>query len=533
MLNRFLLSLACLVAASPSFAEIKMPRIFSDNMVLQCSMPVKIWGWSEPRANIDVVFGGQKVSTLASSKGEWALLLPPMPPDKNPKDMAIFENGAGEKNIKNVLVGEVWILSGQSNMEFHLASSSEAKEAKARADYPQMRYFSMKTSFVTDTPQNDMPEDSRWEICTPKNAGKFHAVGFYFGEALMKDLDVPVGLIGTALGATHVACWVPQDEFEGHKGLELEWAEHIELLKTYDYAKAVADYEKRMADYAAAMKKHKEEGAPKPKPLNWRKKVRPLSFSALLPAFYPSGNFNSKIAPIAGLSARGVLWYQGEGDALPKLAPHYYDSLSHMIDVWRQRWNNPKLPFILVQIASFGSPADWKWNEIQFAHTRAWRELDNVMMATSTDIGEEKDIHPRDKTTLGMRLEKIALAEIYGKLPSGSANPPYFKSADFRGDKAVMDLETFSQEMSFKDPLSGFEIFSGGKWRPANAKLLPISKSGKGKKGEKSKILKVELSSEDSSEIEAVRYLWKPWCLEDISIRGADGQPASLAHFEK
>lgn len=222
------------VSAAPLSAAIKMPSIFSDNMLLQRGKKVKIWGTSDPRATVEVEFANQKKSAMADADGKWVVWLSPMKASANPRDLKVYENGEEAAKIKNVVVGELWILGGQSNMHFTLKGSDDAHVAIPRANYPNLRYFRMSLGAMAEAPQSDFP-GGKWELTSPENVGTQSAVGFYFGEKLLKDLGVPVGLINTSMGGTLMACWTPE-----------EYIDRVPYLKDYysNYLKASKEYVK-------------------------------------------------------------------------------------------------------------------------------------------------------------------------------------------------------------------------------------------------------------------------------------------------
>lgn len=250
------------VSAAPLSAAIKMPSIFSDNMLLQRGKKVKIWGTSDPRATVEVEFANQKKSAMADADGKWVVWLSPMKASANPRDLKVYENGEEAAKIKNVVVGELWILGGQSNMQFTLKGSDDAHVAIPRANYPNFRYFRMSLGAMAEAPQSDFP-GGKWELTSPENVGTQSAVGFYFGEKLLKDLGVPVGLINTSMGGTLMACWTPAEYIDRIPYLKDYYSNYLKASKKYvesgGYAKKQEAYKKNLAEYEAACKKAEAE----------------------------------------------------------------------------------------------------------------------------------------------------------------------------------------------------------------------------------------------------------------------------------
>ncbi len=332
--------LAALLAATVSSAEVKLPRLFSDGAVLQCGKPLKIWGWASPDSEISVSFAGKTASARADKSGEWSVQLPPLPASKTPRKIEISENAKLSKTVSDVLVGEVWVLAGQSNMAWPLLPTTDGKAATERANYPTVRCFKKIRGALPDTfierkfgtfertslcsldlartPQKDSPEGSVWRAATPKNVPLWSAIGFYFAEKLAADLDVPVGLVFTPIGGSPMAAWIPESACAGNGFLEMRKKSHAIHMRKWDNG----GYEKALAEYNAKVEKRKSELAEwkrgGKKPENWggyRAYVPPSKDSPFSASETPFYNFNAKVAPLAGYAARGILWYQGESDA--------------------------------------------------------------------------------------------------------------------------------------------------------------------------------------------------------------------------
>ena len=503
--------------ASGVFAEIKMPKIFGDNMMLQAGKPVKIWGSADPNAEVSVKFGDCEKSVKASDDGSWAVRLSSMRPDKNPKELVVFENGKEGKRIKNVLVGEVWVLGGQSNMEWKLIPTTDGEAAAKRANYPIFRCFQQDGRSMAEVPQKDFPDGAKWVECTPKTAPSFSGVGFYFAEKLMKDLDVPVAVIYTPLGATSMACWIPEKDMSACCALKKQFDKFKKESAGYDYKKALGEHKKKIAEFDAKVAKAKAKGQNVPS-VPWDFRIAPNEFSPWKFFWIPAYHYNAKVAPLDGFAVRGVLWYQGESDSTSWMLDNYQRQFEILISAWRELLQDDDLPFIFVQLASHGTGSDWA--ETRWAQYNTAKDVENVFMANIIDLGEEKDIHPRNKTDVGLRLEKIALRDVYGVkglYPYG----PMFKMVRYtpKGAEVVYDLD--GRKLVGKGDPRGFEVKIAGEWKPAKAELV-----GK-------RVIVNPADAEKGAKIEGVRYLWKKWALPDVWLFNDQGLPALSFIAEK
>ena len=500
-----------------------MPKIFSDNMVLQRGEQVRVWGKASPDADVRVEFAGKNVSAKTDKDGKWSLFLPPLETSAQPREMLVFENGAVSKKIGGILVGEVWITGGQSNMQFTLKGSDDAHVAIPRANYPNLRYFRMSLGAMSETPQSDFP-GGKWELTSPENVGSQSAVGFYFGEKLLKDLGVPVGLINTSMGGTLMACWTPAEYIDRVPYLKDYYSNYLKASKKYvesgGYAKKQEAYKKNLAEYEAACKKAEAEKKPKP-PYDWNKLSVPLDYTPYRNHEVPIRHWNAKVAPMAGIAARGVVWYQGEqesgyGSGNPKAVEAFGDLYENMVGAWREKWGDKKLWFLCAELPSFGGGK--LWAELRAQQLAAAEKLKFSGIANTIDLGDKKDVHPRDKTLVGVRLAKIAEKEVYGK-KSVAAIAPIFKSAEFSEGGALVKFKKFDGKLSGIGEPRGFELKIGGKWVGAKPEI---------RRGA------VFAASPDGKSVpEGVRYLWKPWAKPDAWLYSTADLPAFPFEFEK
>lgn len=516
---------AALVAASAASlsAAVKMPSVFSDNMLLQRGKKVKIWGTSESRATVEVEFANQKKSAMADADGKWAVWLSPMKASANPRDLKVYENGEEAAKIKNVVVGELWILGGQSNMQWTLDKTDDAHVAIPRANYPNLRYFRMNLGAMSETPQSDFP-GGKWELTSPENVGTQSAVGFYFGEKLLKDLGVPVGLINTSMGGTLMACWTPAEYIDRVPYLKGYYSNYLKASKKYvesgGYAKKQEAYKKNLAEYEAACKKAEAEKKPKP-PYDWNKLSVPLDYTPYRNHEVPIRHWNAKVAPMAGIAARGVVWYQGEqesgyGSGNPKAVEAFGDLYENMVGAWREKWGDKKLWFLCAELPSFGGGK--LWAQVRNKQISASKKLKFSEIANTIDLGDKKDVHPRDKTLVGVRLAKIAEKEVYGK-KSVAAIAPIFKSAEFSEGGALVKFKKFDGKLSGIGDPRGFELKIGGKW----VEGAPEIRGGE----------VFVKSPEGAGKPEGVRYLWRPWAKPDAWLYSSSDLPAFPFEFEK
>jgi len=505
-----LFALTVLLSAATAFATITLPQIFSDNMMLQRDMPVKVWGDSLSNAMVEVEFGGQKKSVKADGKGHWSVRFDKMAANKTPQEMSIFENGKIAKKIKNILVGEIWILGGQSNMEWRTESTTDVKDAAARAKYPNMRYFKQRSNVLAETPQKDFPKGAAWSVADGENIKGFSAVGFYFGEQLMKDLDVPVGLVFAARGATMMSCWIPAEDHAKVPFLA-KYKENFDKKKAaYTpevYKQELAKYNEKIAKANAEDAKLKAEGK-KPAVRSWTFRIAPDPMTPLPQWSTPCYLYNSMVAPLNGFAARGALWYQGESDTGKESVVDFDKEFEVLVNAWRKTLENDKLAFLWVQLASYTAHEGWpqaRWKQFQ-----AMRGIKHSGIANIIDCGEKTQIHPQDKTTVGLRLEKIAMRDVYGVKglhPYG----PIVKNVKYAGDGAEISFFLDGRGLVGKGEPRGFEVLCGGKWLKASASLAGEKVSVKSPKGEK---------------VEGVRYLWTDWALPQVWLFNKDGLPA-------
>ncbi len=409
--------LFCLVVAisGSSMAAVRLPAILGDNMVLQQKTDAPIWGWADPQEAVKVKgsWAETEVAAQAGADGHWRVKLP-TPPAGGPFTVTIA--GSNTITLQNVLVGVVWVCSGQSNMQWTVRNSNNADSEIAAANYPKIRLFDLKRT-VAETPQADCK--GSWQPCTPETVPDFSAVAYYFGRDLNKQLDIPVGLIHTSWGGTPAESWTRREILAADE-------DFAPILKRFDealanYPSAIEEYKtKTVPDWQQKADQAKAEGKEAP-----RKPNPPMGPDS---QYRPAGLYNAMIAPLIPLAIEGAIWYQGESNA--GRAWQYQKLFPAMINNWRADWGRGDFPFYFVQIAPFTGQNP----EIREAQLMTFKTVANTGIVVTTDIGDPKDIHPRNKQDVGRRLALWALSKNYGLkdiVPSG----PIYREMKVEGDK--------------------------------------------------------------------------------------------------
>lgn len=402
-------------------AEITLPAIFGDHMVLQQKQANPVWGWAEPGEAIAVEIDQQSHSTTADADGYWRVTLHPIPAG-GPYRLAI-KGAAAALSFDDVLVGEVWICSGQSNMAWPLKNAYHAEVELLTANHPNIRLISIP-QLGTQEAQNDF--EGQWELCRADVVKDFSAVGYFFGRRLHDALNVPIGLIDNAWGGSAADAWIRRDvlEDDGRFDEMMKWWEARE--KIYDYDNELAEWRKKREMWEAKGRK----GSPPRRPAN-----------LMTGQQRPANIYNGVLHPIIGYGIRGVIWYQGEANS--SRAYQYRDLFPLLIQHWRDEWGQGDFPFYYVQLADFraeeSEPGDSAWAELREAQTMTMDRIGNVGQAVIIDVGEGRDIHPRNKQTVANRLVRWALAKDYG-FDIGYHSPRY-KSMAMDGGKIVLTFD--------------------------------------------------------------------------------------------
>ena len=503
--------------SGPLHAEVKPNPLFTDGAVLQRGQPVPVWGTARDGEKVTVEFGSQKVSTTAAG-GKWSVKLEPLK-EGGPFTMKI--TGDNAVAVNNLLVGEVWVCSGQSNMEWKFAQADNAKEEGPKADFPKIRMFTVKKK----TSVKPLAEaEGSWVECSPQSVGGFSAVGYFFARDLHRKLGVPVGMIHTSWGGTPAQAWTSLEGF----GTDPELKGYVDAatrkLATYDadlaaHAAKLAEFNTQSKEWnetvgkayqetlkawnetAAQAKKAGQPQPPKPAPSSPQPK--PPGHPDDGPG-NPASLYNGMLAPIIPYGIKGAIWYQGESNA--GQSKQYRTLFPAMIADWRARWKQGEFPFFFVQIAPFnGQPP-----EIREAQFLTLAKVKNTAMAVTTDVGDAKDIHPRKKEPVGQRLALAARALTYGEKIEYSG--PLYDSMSSKSGKAVISFKHVGGGLVAKDgELKGFTIAGEDKkFVPAQAKIQGST---------------VVVSAEGVTHPKAVRYGWAN--VPDVNLFNKEGLPAS------
>ena len=496
--------IACLLTAiaAPVRADVSLNNMFGDHMVLQQGIKNKVWGKADPGETVTVTLGSQSHSATAGADGMWHVFLDPVQEYGGPHSLTV--KGKNTITFNDVLIGEVWVCAGQSNMQWSINNCNDADLEKAAAKFPNIRLISVP-QVGTQEPQWNF--NGKWAACSPDTVGSFSAVGYLFGRQLHQTLGVPVGLINNAWGGSAAEAWVQRDKLAANeklKPLMERWAK-----TEADFPTAKADYDKKMADWKVEAEKAKAEGKPEPKqPGNPEQQMRGNA--------RPGNIHCGVLKPSIGYGIKGAIWYQGESNA--SRAYQYRELFPFMIKSWREEWGVGDFPFYWVQLADFKGekpePAESDWAELREAQTMTMKTLPNTGEAVIIDIGEGKDIHPKNKQDVAKRLARWALAETYKKSDIACRSPLY-KSLEKQGSKIVLSFDNVAS--------------NAGSWRPfdvAEPRGFTIAGADKKFVVAKASILpdgRIEVSSEAVAEPVAVRYAWadNPVC----NMYSASGLP--------
>jgi len=394
--------LLMLLGAVGTRAELRLPKVISAHGVLQREQPIHIWGWEEPTACVEVTFHAQTKRGCADRLGVWSVYLDPEMAG-GPYTLTVTGNGAGAGRISvdDLLVGDVWFASGQSNMEMPLKGfnpetpiKDSAKEIAA-ATHPRIRLLRLATT-ASSYPLDDI--GATWTLCTPETAKDFSAVAYFFGREIEERENVPVGLIDSSWGGTPIESWISLETIAREPGLMPLFASRASFAQRY--ADRTAELAAEARETAAA----KQAGKPAPR-YPWV----PGNDSSWSPAFL----YNGMVAPFVPYTLRGFLWYQGESNSEKERAPLYARELRALIADWRAQWREGDLPFLYAQISSFHSPAE-DWGTVRDGERQAL-DVRGTAMAVTLDVGSPNNVHPPDKQTVGHRLALGARAESYGE----------------------------------------------------------------------------------------------------------------------
>lgn len=544
----FATGVAIIVAPWPASGNVTLPRIFGDHMVLQGDARLPVWGWADPGEAVTVTFGEDTVSTTAAPDGSWRVDLPSRAAQTAPETLTVAGN---DKHIfRDVLVGDVWVASGQSNMAFGIQLDSRGAEAIKTANHPSIRFFRVLPTTAL-TPLRGDALQGEWVVCSPQSLKEggpsgFSAAAFYFAREIQRVTGRPIGMIGTYWGGTPAEAWTSLSGLNKEELLKGYVATHEKIVAGFeavsaDYSrqKAVYDtaakewhtgpgkeYYRQIAEWQRAAAQANAAGQPAPaKPkMTVPKPVPPVPPDGGQTA--PASLFNAMIAPLIPYAIKGVIWYQGEANGGPAKGPEYATLFSRLITDWREKWGQGDFPFLFVQLAGFGTPAkspsEGGLPLVREGQLKAL-SLPATGMAVAIDIGDPWDIHPKDKFDVGHRLALAARHVAYGDELVYSG--PIFKSMKVVGNTVELEFDQTGTGLTIGVPpwtptgkppapeteLKGFGVAGADrKWVWAKATIVGGS---------------VIVSSDEVKNPVAVRYGWAntPPC----NLYNKEGLPAS------
>jgi len=421
------------LGATAARAELKLPSVFTDHAVLQADTPLPIWGWADAGDTITVTLGDTKATATADDHGKWTATLPRHPANQKPTELTVMSGKGESLKRTDILIGEVWLGSGQSNMALKVSQSANGKEAIAAADQPTIRLFQVPRK-TADAPVDDTT--GKWVVCSPDTVKGFSAALYFFGRELNQKLSVPVGLIHSSWGGTPIQAWMPAAAFKSPDD--------------------IAEQDRRvLAHY--------------PPPTQPTKTKRNLNH------LRPTMLYNGMIAPLIPYAIRGMTWYQGENNVHQNDIDAYLGNLQRMAETWRAKWAEGDFPLLIVQIAPFGkyeAPPDTlprMWEQ----QTRALTTISATGLAPTGDIGNLTNIHPTNKQEVGRRLTLIALATTYHQA-GVEYLPPMYKSHAIEGNKIRVQFTGAAGGLVARDEkaASNFEIAGAdGVFVPAEMKI--------------------------------------------------------------
>jgi sialate O-acetylesterase len=497
--SSLLLSIALIFFLASASAEVTLPKMLSSHMVLQRNHPIHLWGWADPGEPVTATLHGVAASTKTDGLGHWSLYLPP---EQAGGPYQITIAGTNSIVLDDVMIGDVWFASGQSNMQLPLmgfpgsAVVTNGQEEIRNATHPEMRLLHIPDK-ASHYPQQDQP--ASWTLCTPETAASFSATAYFFGREIAAREHVTVGLIEADWGGTPAEAWLSMDALGANASLTPVFAEWAHISDDYvDSARLIA--EEKREDAAA-----KAAGLP----------VVEHPWHPNLDSWTPAWLYNGMVAPAINYPIKGVIWYQGETNSANERASMYQRIFPALIQDWRNQWQEGNFPFLFVQISAFTSNSTEDWAVVREAQRRTLA-LANTAMAVTIDIGNPTNVHPADKQDVGHRLALAARALVYGEQVEYSG--PNFRQATIDGNRMQLWFDHTSDGLVAKGgPLTGFEIAG------ADKKFVTATAQIDGKT--------VLVSSPQVSDPQYVRYGWANY--PTVNLFNGAGLPASPFTTEK
>ncbi len=476
--------LIVLLLSTNVLANVKMPALFSDHAVLQRDKKIPVWGWAEPGEKVKVTIPNQVHTAVTDADGRWQVMLDPLAAGGA---FTMIVEGKNRLEVKDIQAGDVWLCSGQSNMEWSVADTRDGDVEIPAANFPNLRLITVATA-GSQTPLKDFT--GHWELCTSKTIPQFSAVGYFFGRDMLQNVKVPIGLIDNSWGGSACEAWIRRDLMAGKPLYDPLLAEWDKKVASLDEKQARANFDKKLAEWEQKAAAARRGGAPEPPGKPWWN-------SPLTGQLRPANLYHGRLKPIMPYAIRGVIWYQGETNA--GRAYQYREMFPLMIKNWRDDWGQGDFPFYWAQLADFmpeqNQPGDSAWAELREAQTMTLEKAPNTGQAVIIDLGEANDIHPRNKQAVGRRLARLALAKTFGRKIANDS--PRYKSMYKQGHTILIRLDHVSGRLRTVDdkPVAGFAIAgSDRKWVWADAKIV-----GDGE---------IEVHSDAVRDPFAVRYAW-------------------------
>jgi sialate O-acetylesterase len=472
---RALLCLIVIALCAPAYADVTLPPIFSDSAVLQREINVPIWGWDNPGQEVTVTLGAQSKSAKADEKGYWIVKLDPM---KAGGPFRLTVKGSSTAECNDILIGDVWFCSGQSNMAYEMKAASSYKAELASADRPTLRQFKVPayTTYIPSPkpPLDPAKADPQWTLCSAQTLAGFSAVSFHFAKDIQANQNVPVGIINSSWGGTIIQAWTSRPTLQKIPNLHSVTAQQVK---------------NQLAQLA------NPQSAPTTQPA---KPIPPNTASVL---------YNGMVAPIAPYAIRGAVWYQGESNS--NQYQEYQSYLTSLIKDWRATWGQGDFPFLVVQLPNYKKDF---WPQMREAQAQAVQETPNADMAVTIDLGNPLGIHPNNKKDVGARLALAALQSVYGQKILGHS--PTLDNMKIQGDKVILTFTNAPSGLVTKDgqPPKLFEIAGDEpNYLPANAVISGNS---------------ITLTHPDLKSPKAVRFAWSSEA-PGFNLFSKDGLPVA------
>ncbi len=463
-LQRLYCSILALFFILPVKAAVELPDVIGSHMVLQRNQPLPIWGKADPGEVVTVTFKGQQKTTTADEAGKWEIQLDKLNASFEPAQMTI--TGENEIVLSDILVGEVWLCTGQSNMQWTVAQSAGGAAAIAAADHLTLRLFNSSREVGLGRAEGKL---ASWEACTPASVEEFSGVGYFFALELLEELNVPIGMLNSSYGGSQAEAWTPRDYLAAHE--ELIPCIEREKIWEAERPQVQADYEQAIQEWETAVREAEQEGEKPPR--------RPRTPDALRDYRIAASIYDGMIKPLMPFAIKGALWYQGESNEAR--AQQYELLLTVMIQSWRDGWRDQDLPFAIVQLPNFraqsDAPEDRAWSHLRESQRLVAEAVDHADLIVTIDVGEADDIHPTNKLDVGKRLSLWAFSEVYGQDITWSG--PIFEKARVKPSKIVLTFSSVGEGLQIceGEELQEFAIAGADQqWYWAEARIVGKNK---------------------------------------------------------